>query len=156
MQVSALPRYSKRLYQVKGNIMIFLFGGCGMALKDTLKYLRKKHGWTQADLADRLEIKQYNVSDYEIGRIEPNTIVLCKMADTFQVSVDYLLGRKKPETEKDIKRKKFSEDLMEDKYLISIHDDLKDLNEDQKKAVADLVHLSVGRLIKDNQENATD
>ena len=64
-----------------------------MKLKDNLKFLRRKAGLTQAELAKKMHLKQYNISDYEIGRIEPNIAKLVHFADIFNVSLDTLVGR---------------------------------------------------------------
>ena len=45
-------------------------------------------------MADLLGIKQPSYARYEDGSTEPNLHRLCIIADTFEVSVDYLLGRK--------------------------------------------------------------
>ena len=127
-----------------------------MKLKDNLRYLRKKAGMTQADLARKLHVRQYNISDYEIGRIEPSIETLCKMADVFHVSIDYLVGRKSKDYSEEIEtRKKASKTVKsnpgQDKYLNLIGNDIKDLDADQKRAVTDLVHFSIESLL--NKEN---
>lgn len=66
-----------------------------MKLKDNIKYFRKKAGMTQNDLAAKMKMKQYNISDYEIGRIEPSIDTLIKFANVFGVSIDFLVGKKK-------------------------------------------------------------
>ena len=65
-----------------------------MKLKDNLRFLRRKAGLTQAELAKKMHLRQYNISDYEIGRIEPNIQTLIRFADIFDVSLDFLVGRK--------------------------------------------------------------
>ena len=63
-------------------------------LKDKLRQLRVEHEYTQEMLALKLKIKQYNIADYEVGRIEPNLPILLRYADIFDVSMDELLERK--------------------------------------------------------------
>lgn len=63
-------------------------------LKNKLKQLRLEHGYTQEMLALKLKIKQYNITDYETGRIEPNIPILLRYADVFDVSLDELLERR--------------------------------------------------------------
>lgn len=55
--------------------------------------LREKRGFTQGDLAAKLGISRASLSHYEKNRREPDYATLTKLADYFQVSVDYLLGR---------------------------------------------------------------
>jgi transcriptional regulator with XRE-family HTH domain len=59
--------------------------------KDRFKELRTEKGVTQADIAKLLNVKHQTVSFYETGR-EPNYKSLSKLADYFDVSVDYLIG----------------------------------------------------------------
>jgi len=59
----------------------------------TLKKLRKSHNMTQDELAEMLSLSRSAISLYETGRREPDYSILTKLADIFDVSVDYLLGR---------------------------------------------------------------
>ena len=58
-----------------------------------LKELRKKKGLTQLRLATELNTTQNTISRYETGEHEPGIAELIKIADYFNVSVDYLIGR---------------------------------------------------------------
>lgn len=60
---------------------------------EILAELRKDKHLLQKDLADFLSISIGTVSNYETGAHEPDFETLCKLADFFQVSTDYLLGR---------------------------------------------------------------
>lgn len=55
---------------------------------------RKACGWSQAGLAKRLHISPSAVGMYEQGRREPPCDILIALAETFDVSVDYLLTGK--------------------------------------------------------------
>ena len=61
---------------------------------EKLKILRLETDMTQNQLADVLETTQRKISYWESGKIEPDLCSLWKIADFFDVSVDYLLGRK--------------------------------------------------------------
>lgn len=65
---------------------------------ERLNELMKKSGYKQTTLADKLGISQNTVSGYINGRL-PDCGILCKIADLFSVSTDYLLGRATPEKE---------------------------------------------------------
>ena len=54
---------------------------------------RKLNKLTQRQLADYLQITQPSYIRYENGSSEPSLENLVKLADYFDVSVDYLLGR---------------------------------------------------------------
>ena len=58
-----------------------------------LKELRKKKGISQLRLATELNTTQNTISRYETGEREPGITELIKLADYFNVSVDYLIGR---------------------------------------------------------------
>lgn len=58
-----------------------------------LKELRKLKNLTQRELAKQIGITQPALSNYEDGR-NPEISILIKLADYFNVSVDYLIGRK--------------------------------------------------------------
>ena len=58
-----------------------------------LKELRKKKGISQLRLATDLNTTQNTISRYETGEREPGISELIKIADYFNVSVDYLIGR---------------------------------------------------------------
>ena len=53
--------------------------------------LRKKHGFTQAELAERLNYSDKAVSKWERGESVPDVAVLKEIADLFAVRIDYLL-----------------------------------------------------------------
>ena len=55
---------------------------------------RKLNKLTQRQVADYLQIAQPSYIRYENGSSEPSLDALVKLADLFDVSVDYLLGRK--------------------------------------------------------------
>lgn len=58
-----------------------------------LKQLRMQRNIRQKEIADYLGITVSAYGNYELGQRQPNFETLCKMADFFNVSVDYLLGR---------------------------------------------------------------
>ncbi len=58
-----------------------------------LKFLREKKGLTQQRLAIELNMNQNTVSRYESGKRQADYATLIKIADYFDVSLDYLLER---------------------------------------------------------------
>lgn len=71
---------------------------------NNLKFLRKKSGFTQAQLAEKLNIKRSLIGAYEEGRAEPKLSTLVNMARLFDVSLDQLvtLELSKTDLEKNI------------------------------------------------------
>lgn len=62
-------------------------------LGDRIKLLRKEQEITQEQLADWLNVSRSSIKGYENDGVEPSLNVLIKIADRFNVSLDYLLGR---------------------------------------------------------------
>lgn len=60
---------------------------------ESLIKLRTNLGLTQKELAKKLEMTDKAYWSYESGRTEPNIETLIKLADYFDVSLDYLCGR---------------------------------------------------------------
>ena len=58
-----------------------------------LRELRRSKGISQLKLAMDLNTNQNTISRYETGEREPGINELIRLADYFQVSVDYLIGR---------------------------------------------------------------
>jgi len=64
-----------------------------MALvNENIRYLRKKAGWTQQELADQVGIKRSLVGAYEESRAEPSAEKLLKFSSVFNVSVDDMIA----------------------------------------------------------------
>ncbi len=58
-----------------------------------LRTLRKKHGMTQGDVAQRLNMHRTTYTKYETDKTHVDQVYLVALAELFQVSVDYLLGK---------------------------------------------------------------
>ena len=63
-----------------------------MCFSKRLKELRFERGQTQKELANAIEVGRTTVSEYESGKIVPKQEGLLKIANHFNVSVDYLTG----------------------------------------------------------------
>ena len=55
--------------------------------------LREKAGLTTAELAKRIGVSQAAASQWDTGKKFPSSETLCKLADLYCVSIDYLVGR---------------------------------------------------------------
>lgn len=64
-----------------------------MEFKTRLKELRKKSPLTQKEISEKLGISVSAYQYYEVGKNEPNIEKLKILADTFNVTLDYLTGR---------------------------------------------------------------
>ncbi|MBQ8309107.1 MAG: helix-turn-helix transcriptional regulator [Clostridia bacterium] len=62
-----------------------------MKLEEKIAYLRKKNGWSQEELAFRLDVSRQAVSKWEMGASLPDLDNVLKMSEIFGCSTDYLL-----------------------------------------------------------------
>ncbi|MFT9415739.1 helix-turn-helix transcriptional regulator [Leuconostoc falkenbergense] len=60
---------------------------------DRLRELRKERNVTQQELADEMLVTQRTLARYESGEHEPRLPIVFDLADYFEVSIDYLVGR---------------------------------------------------------------
>lgn len=86
-----------------------------MEFKNILKELRKQKGISQEELAKHLCIARSSVANWEQGLNFPNNEVLIQIADYFNCSIDYLLGR--------VLCKNPKEKLEEELYLLDLSED---------------------------------
>lgn len=61
--------------------------------QNVFKSLRIAGGYTQQEMADKLNISRSTIGMYETGAREPDYNTLELIADFFNVDIDYLLGR---------------------------------------------------------------
>lgn len=63
-------------------------------LSDRLKECRKSKGYTQIEVATLCDITEKTYQNYELMTREPKLEILIRIADLYEVSLDYLVGRK--------------------------------------------------------------
>lgn len=95
---------------------------------EKIKHMRESKGYTQSDLAKKLNITRSSVNAWEMGISVPSTQYIIELASLFSVSTDYLLGVDKTSTidisgltEKDIE------------IIYSLVEHLKDINKGENK-----------------------
>lgn len=85
---------TKNVY-VKYIKTIYVYNWCmEVQFSERLKALRKEKGLHQSQLAEALNATQRKISYWETGKTEPDLASVCKICDLFDVSADFLLGRK--------------------------------------------------------------
>ncbi|MDE4542296.1 helix-turn-helix transcriptional regulator [Thermoanaerobacterium sp. R66] len=99
-----------------------------MEFKDRLKDLRNEYKKDRYELAKFLNVSYSTIAKYESGLRSPDKETLNKLANYFNVSVDYLLGRT------DIRN---PEKIVQDKLT---EKDKKDIAKDLEKMMNDLEH----------------
>ena len=62
--------------------------------KEKLTQARKDTGFTQKEVSEELNIPRSTIANYETGRTQPDLETLAKLADFYEVSIDWLLGTK--------------------------------------------------------------
>lgn len=73
-------------------------------LGNILKTLRERHDYNQDYVAEKVNVKRSTYANYERESREPSIDMLIKLADLYEISVDYLLGHiPDKEMPKDIK-----------------------------------------------------
>jgi transcriptional regulator with XRE-family HTH domain len=68
-------------------------GGASLKFHERLKELRKQSPLMQKDIAAAVGVAVRTFQEYEAGQAEPNIERLIKLADIFDVPLDYLMGR---------------------------------------------------------------
>lgn len=99
-----------------------------------LKQLRQQKGISQQVLADFIMVSQQSINKYENHNVEPDINTLIKIADYFDVSVDYLIGRTEVKHTAEILGY-HDLDVLESKMI----NDYRKLNKTQKEIVLNLI-----------------
>ena len=97
---------------------------------ENLRKLRVENGISQQQLGEALLVSQQSINKYENHNVEPDVQGLISIAEYFDVSLDYLVGR--TEIREMVDKMKMSELTDEEMRLISR---FRVLAEEQKKAV---------------------
>jgi putative transcriptional regulator len=59
-------------------------------MKNRLRVLRAERGWSQADLADRLEVSRQSVNAIETGRFDPSLPLAFRLARLFSTAIEQI------------------------------------------------------------------
>lgn len=90
-----------------------------------LKYLREQKGLSQYELAPLLGLKQSTYANYEIENTQPTIETLCKIADFYGVTLDYLCDH----TTEMQQKIKYLDD--KSKMILELSENLSNLDKDQ-------------------------
>ena len=61
-------------------------------MKNRLRVLRAERGWSQADLADRLEVSRQSVNAIETGKYDPSLPLAFRLARIFQMPIEQIFS----------------------------------------------------------------
>ena len=117
-------------------------------LAKTLKALRKANGYTQAQIADQLNIDRSTYSYYELGKINPGLGAIVTLSELYGISIDEIVYYNTPRTNIAVSSSSSEYSLLseEEKKLI---DSYRKLNSAEKENVL----LSVVNIARDADLN---
>ncbi|MEM0992934.1 MAG: helix-turn-helix transcriptional regulator [Bacteroidota bacterium] len=107
-----------------------------MNFAERLKDLRKKKGFSQAQLAQKIEVHFTQVSRYERGETKPNAQAMTKMAKVLDTTVDYLMNGTTDEVVKQMGL---------EKELLARFRQVQTLNWEEKKTVLSLMDAFIAK-----------
>lgn len=61
-------------------------------MKNRLKVLRAERNWSQAELADRLEVSRQSVNAIETGKYDPSLPLAFKIARVFTLPIEQIFS----------------------------------------------------------------
>jgi transcriptional regulator with XRE-family HTH domain len=97
-----------------------------VGLAENIRRIRKKKGWSQKELGDIIGSHLSHINRIETGKYKPSLDVLKKIADSLEVSLDYLVSDKEEE---------FKEVKIEDKNMAERIKLLNTLEPEDRQAV---------------------
>ncbi len=98
-----------------------------------LQQLRKERGISQAKFAKHFGVAQNTVSNWESGNRAMDGQILSKMADFFDVSIDYLMGKS------DIRRMDRSDIGGNDDFIRALANEAQALNSEHRDQIMKMV-----------------
>ncbi len=106
-----------------------------------LKLLRTQHKMSQKEIGNIFHASQNTVSQWENGTRKPSYEIIQEIADYFEVSVDYLLGReeRKPTLDEQLEGIEFA-----------LYGEVKELTDAQKQDILDYARFKKAQWEKEN------
>ena len=65
-------------------------------MKNNIKHLRSERGWSQAVLAEKLDVSRQSVNAIETGRYDPSLPLAFRIARTFGVTIEAVFDDEPP------------------------------------------------------------
>lgn len=106
-----------------------------------IKRLRERHGWSQLELSSMLHLNNSVLSRIESGKRPVDDALLIKLADLFQTSADYLLGRQEKvrEVRSSYRIRPEEEVFWEQLREAAFYDGNKELSPEEKELIMELL-----------------
>ena len=99
-----------------------------------IQELRKQNGLTQQELAGKVQISHPQIVRYETKGVQPPADVLARIADVFDVSIDFLVNGDKSQK---------AQQTIKDAELIKNFKELDQLPEDEKKSILKVINALI-------------
>jgi len=126
-----------------------------MTFVKILKELRRKNHMTQEKLSDLLGVGRSTVSMWEIDASEPDGEMVRSIAEIFNITTDYLLGRTDDPSPLSANRAdQEDDDITFDDFTYAMSDESGELTEAEKEMLLDMARKLV-RLRKEQEKNGS-
>ncbi|HEU4740731.1 MAG TPA: helix-turn-helix transcriptional regulator [Meiothermus sp.] len=73
-------------------------------MKNHLRVLRAERGWSQADLAERLDVSRQTVNTIETGKYDPSLPLAFKIARVFGLTIEDIFEDESPTSKSEVQR----------------------------------------------------
>lgn len=105
-----------------------------MTTASRIRSLRKEHKISQTELAKYVHVSQATVTAWETGKAEPSSSALNSLADYFNVTADYLLGR--------TKERNNNAKLSDNQKLVAYSID-PDISDEERRDIIEMVKIAM-------------
>jgi transcriptional regulator with XRE-family HTH domain len=107
-----------------------------MNIGEKLKQTRKLKGISQAELSEKVNVHVTNIARYETNKQTPTIEVLKRIADYYDITVDYFVSE-----DSEIK----PASRIRDKVLLEKFEKIEDFSDDEKKVVIELIDAFIAK-----------
>lgn len=118
-------------------------------LSERIKELRLKEGISQAKLSSKLGLGKSMIGMIELGKRGASNETIKKIADYFDVSVDYLLGREaSPTPNKNISKNRLVDDFLDELIQEKIITDPNNIDDETAEMILNAVKAEIALKLK--------
>ncbi|MEC0502150.1 helix-turn-helix transcriptional regulator [Bacillus subtilis] len=123
--------FIKNTYRVVLSIQVMT-----VKFNETLKKLRREKNLSQKELGNKLGLAESTIGMYEQGKRQPDYETLLKIADFFEVTLDFLLGN--PKDASSVKEKEAAYRISDPDLQIAFKD-ASDFSEEARRQAIDFI-----------------
>lgn len=102
-----------------------------MSIAERMRYFREINGYSQEDLAQKLNISRQSISKWELGKSTPDINYIIKMSEFYKISLDQLLKgeinseKKENDERNELKQKENNKENMLKRMILFYKKDFK-------------------------------